>query len=80
MADHRPDPTAPAAILRDRLGLSIAAFAREAGLTRATVYALERGGACRPPTWRKLWARWPAEIRAAELRSDHFVFGTIDAA
>jgi hypothetical protein len=64
--------------LREHVGMGVSEFARETGLTRPTVYNLQKPGArCSSTTDRKLRARWGPQIRYLGLRGSDFIDGVM---
>lgn len=80
MAQHEPLDTAPLYLLREELGLSIWDLSRQVGISRPTIYEMERGQGCTLKLWLKVQETFPAEVKKLRLRGEHFFYGTVEVA
>ena len=71
------DQRSPFRVLRDHAGKTIAAMARESGISERSAQSLEHGGAAGGVVYRRLAARWAPEMRALGLTAEDFLAGQI---
>ena len=69
------DQRSPFRVLRDHVGKTIAAMARESGISERSAQSLEHGGPAGGVVWRRLSARWAPELRALGLTAEDFLAG-----